>query len=103
MTRVIRPDDVPWTEPAEGVRYRATIRGDCRIRIVQFAPGFAEADWCCAAHIGYVINGILEVVFADSIELLSPGDILIIGAGDKHRARVIEGPVNLFLVEEPPS
>lgn len=98
--RRIRPDDLSWTESKEGVRSKSTIHGDRKARIVDFSDGFADADWCCAEHIGFVIDGQLEIAFADGAEIFSPGDILMIGKGDKHRARVVEGPVRLFLVEE---
>ena len=100
MKRRIRPDDLPWTEPKEGVRCKSTIHDSRKVRVVEFSAGFADADWCCAEHFGFVLHGRLEVVFADNAELFSPGDIVMIGNGDKHRARVVEGPVRLFLVEE---
>jgi len=99
-TRRIPANDIPWTAPADGVRHKLTISGGRKVRLVEFATGFAEADWCCAAHIGYVLEGWLEVAFTDAVEVFCPGDVVMIGADDKHRARVIEGPVRLFLVEE---
>jgi quercetin dioxygenase-like cupin family protein len=67
---------------------------------VEFAPDFSEAEWCHKAHIGYLLAGRLEILFAEGAEVLSAGDALMIGAGDMHRARVVEGPVRLFLVED---
>ena len=98
--RRIRLDDLPWTEPKEGVRCKSTIRDSRKVRVVEFFEGFADADWCCAEHIGFVLNGRLEVVYADSAEVFCTGDIIMIGKGDMHRARVVEGPVRLFLVVE---
>jgi hypothetical protein len=48
------------------------------------------------------LKGRLEIQFTDAIEVFSAGDALMIPADDKHRARVIDGPVRLFLVEESP-
>ena len=56
-------------------------------------------EWCSKARIGYILMGQLEVTFTDAVEVFMPGDALAIAAGDMHRARVIEGPVRLFLVE----
>jgi hypothetical protein len=100
--RRIRSDDLAWTEPVNGVRWKTAVRSGRQVRLVEFAAGFCEADWCCKGHTGYVLAGRLEVVFADCAEVFSPGDILMISAGDgdKHRARVVEGPVRLFLVEQ---
>ena len=93
-------EDISWTEPASNVRYKAALFGNRKVRLVEFATGFAEAEWCCAGHIGYVLSGRLEVEFSDSTEVFEAGDIVAIGKDDKHRARVVEGPVRLFLVEE---
>lgn len=93
-------EGVPWAEPAVGVRSKTADLGGRRVRVVEFAPGFSEAEWCRKAHAGYVLGGRLEVHFAEGAEVLSAGDALVIGAGEAHRARVLEGPVRLFLVED---
>src|SRR3954469_8471602 len=93
-------DSLPWDRPAEGVRSKAVSRGGRLVRLVEFAPGFREAEWCRMAHVGYVLAGRLELAFADGVEVFSPGDALVIDASDGHRSRVVEGPVRLFLVEE---
>ena len=93
-------EDISWTEPASNVRYKAAIFGKRKVRLVEFATGFTEAEWCSAGHIGFVLSGRLEVEFSDSTEVFAPGDIVAIARDDKHRARVVEGTVRLFLVEE---
>ena len=100
MMRRIDFDSLSWAEPGEGVRAKSVNQRGQQIRIAEFAPGFRKVEWCCKAHIGYVLAGDLEVVFADGAEVFSPGDALIIAAGDKHRARVIKALVRLFLAEE---
>ncbi len=98
----INPNNLAWVEPAEGVRYKAAVRDGRQVRLVEFALGFCEAGWCYKGHTGQVLDGNLEVVFADRTEVFSRGDFILINAGeeDKHRARVIDGPVRLFLVED---
>lgn len=100
MTKFVFADDLPWIELSEGVRCKSTIHEGRIVRVLEFAQGFAEKEWCCKAHIGYLIKGTLEIAFERGIERVSAGDILLISAGDQHRARVIAGPVQLFLVEE---
>jgi hypothetical protein len=99
MTRRISPDSLPWLEPAAGIRCQAVVRNGCQIRFVEFAPGFCETEWCPKAHLGYVVGGRMEIEFADAVEMFSTGDALMIAADDIHRARVVDGPVRLFLVE----
>jgi quercetin dioxygenase-like cupin family protein len=100
MMRRIAFDKVPSTEPSEGVRCHSVLFNGRRVRVVEFARGFREAEWCSRLHIGYVLTGQMEIEFGDGTETFSAGDALTIAAGDVHRARVIDGPVRLFLVEE---
>jgi len=98
--RRIDLEGIPWVEPAAGVRSRTADHGGRRVRLVELAPGFREPEWCRKAHVGYVLAGRLEIVFAEGAETLSAGDALVIAAGERHRASVVEGPVRLFLVED---
>jgi quercetin dioxygenase-like cupin family protein len=98
--RRITLDSLPLVEPVVGVRYRAAVHGDRQIRLVEFGAGFREAEWCGKAHVGYVLAGRLEIEFGDAVELFCEGDALNIDAGDLHRARVVKGPVRLFLAEQ---
>jgi quercetin dioxygenase-like cupin family protein len=100
VTRRLDFEALPWDAPAEGVRSKAVSRDGRHVRLVEFAPGFLDPEWCRKGHAGYVLEGRLELAFADGAEAFSPGDALVIPAGDAHRARVVEGPVRLFLVEE---
>jgi quercetin dioxygenase-like cupin family protein len=101
MTRV-NPNDLSWFEPAPGVRFKSVAHDGRKVRLLEFAPGFAETEWCCHGHIGYVLAGRLEVAFIDRAEVFVPGDFLLIRAGeaDKHRARTLDGPVRVFLVDD---
>lgn len=98
--RRIAFDKEPLLEPAEGVRCQTVLRGGHQLRIVEFTPGFRETEWCNKAHLGYILTGQMEIEFSDSVEVFTAGDALIIEGGDKHRARVVDGPVRIFLVED---
>jgi hypothetical protein len=100
--RCLHSNELPWTALAEGITAQVVVQGGRQVRVVEFAVGFREMTWCSRGHTGYVLSGRLELEFADGTEVVSAGDILLINAGeaDKHCARVIEGPVRLFLVEE---
>lgn len=92
---------MPWESPARGVRVKQVIRGIQRIRLVEFSEDFTEADWCTKGHIGFVIDGDLEVDFDGRVVELTSGDGLFIPPGDssKHKARVPHGKATLFVVE----
>ncbi len=56
---------------------------------------------CMKGHIGYILEGSLEVNFGGNIVIYNPGDALSIpeGEGHKHMAKTITEGVKLFLVE----
>jgi len=61
--------DVAWQAPAPGQRSKVVERGGKRLRLVEFAEGFAEDDWCTAGHAGVVLEGALTVAFRASDEV----------------------------------
>jgi hypothetical protein len=120
---------IPWIESAPGARYKMFKHEGKQIRLVEFRRKFVEPDWCRKGHIGYILEGQLEVEFADVASTLcgqvSPpdrapasepgcqvrtpdstifvaGDGVFIPAGEihKHKARAVTEVVRLVLVEE---
>lgn len=83
--------EIPWERPARGVKFKAVFRDGKKLRLVEFSSDFVEEDWCVKGHIGYVLQGELEISFADKSLRFSAGDGLFIIAGEseKHKARVI--------------
>lgn len=90
---------IPWTAPAEGIRVKATRRQGHQLRLLEFSPGFSESEWCRRGHIGYVLAGQLVLQFTRRSETLAEGDAFVIEPEDLHRARTVQGPVRLFVVE----
>lgn len=93
---------LPWQKPAPGVRFKAAGRNGRKLRLVEFTRAHSEKDWCREQHIGWVLQGELEITFADRTERYRAGDGIFIlgGSGEKHRARVISYRVRLVLVEK---
>ncbi|MDA0285591.1 MAG: hypothetical protein O3B13_16740 [Planctomycetota bacterium] len=93
---------MPWESPATGVRVKQVDRGNQRIRLIEFSENFVETDWCRTGHIGYVIDGKLEIDFGSHIVELSAGDGLFISPGEssKHKARVPRGKATLYVIEQ---
>ncbi len=91
-----------WIETAPGSRSKTVERGESRLRLVEFSPGFREEGWCTKAHRGYVVEGSLDLVFPDHTETLSAGDALFIpaGASGGHKAVVRSGLARLILADE---
>ena len=93
--------ELSWEEPGAGVRFKAFTRDGKRIRLVEFTKEFIEQEWCEKGHIGYVLEGTLEVSFPQGKVRFSEGDGVFILGGEleKHKASVIGEKVTLILVE----
>ena len=50
-------EELPWQSPAPGVREKAVRRGPQRLRLLEFAAGFEEREWCRSAHAFSVPRG----------------------------------------------
>jgi len=95
-------ESMPWKTPAAGVRFKAYERGSRKLRLAEFTREFVEPDWCTKAHIGYVLQGQMEINFNGNIITFGPGDGIFIPAGEKHKhmAKVLTDFVNVILVED---
>jgi quercetin dioxygenase-like cupin family protein len=91
-----------WKAPFPGSRYKAYRSGNRLVRIAEFTPEFTEADWCEKAHIGYVIEGSMQIDCHGRIETLKAGDGMFIPAGEGtgHKVHALTPVVRLLLVEE---
>jgi quercetin dioxygenase-like cupin family protein len=93
--------EIPWESPLPGLRQKAVVREGRRLRLVEYGPELPP-HWCEAGHVGLVLQGCLELEFADGVVVLRPGDGLWIPAGPthRHRASVPEGLARLVLFED---
>jgi ethanolamine utilization protein EutQ (cupin superfamily) len=93
---------MPWEAPAVGVRSKAYEQDDRKLRLVEFSKEFVEPDWCANDHIGYILEGRMEVDFDGKVVVFGPGDGVFIPAGreHKHKGRVLTDKVRVILVED---
>ena len=91
-----------WETPAPGIRFKAYRQGARKLRLAEFTKRFVEADWCTKGHIGYILEGQMDVDFAGEIVKFGAGDGLVIPAGEehKHKAKIVSDRVRMFLVED---
>lgn len=91
-----------WKTPADGVRFKAYEQGGRRLRLVEFAKEFVEPDWCTKGHIGYILEGKMEIDFNGKSIVFGPGDGVFIPAGSehKHKGKVLTDVVKTVLVED---
>ncbi len=90
-----------WEQRAAGVRCKAREQDGRRLRLAEFAKEFIEPDWCTKGHIGYVLEGCMELDFHGKVVAFGPGDGLFIppGAEHGHKARVLTDVVRVILIE----
>ena len=94
--------DIPWDAPAVGVRSKVHEQHGRRLRLAEFTREFVEHQWCTKGHIGYVLQGQMEIDFHGKIVRFRAGDGLFIPPGErhKHKARVLTDRVRVILVED---
>ena len=95
-------ESIPWESTTPGLRFRAYREGGKQVRLAEFTREFVEPDWCQKAHIGYVLEGMLEINFAGRLVLFQPGDAFFVAGGEesKHKARALTEITRLLLVED---
>ena len=95
-------ESIPWEIPADGVRFKAYEQGGRKLRLAEFSREFVEPDWCTKGHIGYILEGRMEIDFDGKVIVFEPGDGLFIPAGEKHKhkGRVLTDVVKVILVED---
>jgi quercetin dioxygenase-like cupin family protein len=95
-------DVMPWEVPADGVRFKAYDQDGRKLRLVEFTEEFIEPDWCTKGHIGYILEGQMELDFDGDLIVFGPGDGVFIPAGPehKHKGRVLTDKVKAILVED---
>jgi mannose-6-phosphate isomerase-like protein (cupin superfamily) len=95
-------ETMPWETPAVGVRFKAHEQDGRKLRLAEFTKEFVEADWCRKEHIGYILDGQVEIDFDGKVIMFGPGDGLFIPAGEKHKhkAKVLTDVLKVILVED---
>lgn len=95
-------DSLPWQSPLPGARFKSHRETSKQVRLVEFTSEFIEPDWCERGHIGYVLQGTLEVDFKGELVTYPEGSGIFIspGSANGHKARSVTPLVRLVLVED---
>lgn len=91
-----------WEISTVGIKAKVFEKDGKRVRWLELERGLQHPEWCVTGHIGYVVEGELEIDFNGRIVKYSAGDALFISSGDaeKHIPKPISEKVILFMVEE---
>jgi hypothetical protein len=95
-------ENLEWESDSKGARYKVFRQNGKQIRLIEFTEDFIEEDWCLKNHIGFVLEGELEIDFGGERVNYSVGQGIFIleGESSAHRARAITPLVKLVLVED---
>jgi quercetin dioxygenase-like cupin family protein len=101
-SHLVEFNDIPWDTPARGVKVKSLVRGDKRLRLVEFTHEFTEPDWCTKGHVGLVLEGEVAININGVVQNFKTGDGLVIPSGEqsRHKHHDTIKPTRLFLVEE---
>ncbi len=102
LTESINFNAIPWQSTLSGARSKTFQQDGKQLRIVEFTDEFVESDWCINGHVGYVLEGTLEIDFNGRLVIYPKGSGIFIPAGaeNAHKARAITPVAQLVLVEE---
>jgi quercetin dioxygenase-like cupin family protein len=90
-----------WEAPGEGVRGKRVTNGPASLRLIEMLSTASHPDWCEMGHSGCVVEGELEIEFANHVVRYQTGDGIVIPPGPQHRHRphALSERVRLALVD----
>ena len=95
-------ESFPWEALGPGRRQKVMVQNGRKLRLVEFTPEFVETDWCRKCHLGYVLEGEVEIDLNGTVTRFRAGDGVFIPGGEesKHMLKVSSGTARLFLIED---
>lgn len=95
-------NEIPWQTSEAGVRFKVYKEGTRQLRLLEFGRDLKHPDWCVTGHIGYLLEGELEIEFDDKTITYKAGNGIWIPQGKNHRhcPKAISENVLIVFVEE---
>jgi quercetin dioxygenase-like cupin family protein len=95
-------DELEWIEVGDGMRFKRFQQGELQLRLVEWDKSMLHLDWCLKGHVGYVIEGVVEIDVAGKVFQYQQGDVLVLPEGEahKHRPKVLSEKMRFFSVEK---
>ena len=60
-------DSLAWQAVLPGARFKVFGDGKQQMRLLEFTSEFVEPEWCEKGHVGFVLQGELEIDFVGKI------------------------------------
>ncbi len=96
-------EQLPWVTSPSGLRSKRHKVGTSELRLLEFTRDLAHPHWCATGHVGYVLEGEMEVERAEGGPVIfRAGDGVVIPGGEpgRHRPRSLTERVRLLFVED---
>ncbi len=95
-------ENLEWESVSQGARFKVFRQNGKQIRLIEFTEDFIEEDWCIKSHMGFVLEGELEIDFGGEHVNYAGGQGIFIleGENNAHKARAVTPQVKLILVED---
>ena len=93
---------MPWQDVRPGVRHKVYAEGGRQLRLVEFQTSDGFNEWCQQGHIGYVLEGGLQIDVNGTALDFAAGDGLFLpsGVASQHRGVTIVPGTRLLMVED---
>ena len=95
-------DTLEWIDTGQGIRYKSFQQNGFQLRVIEFSKGMQHDHWCTTGHMGYVIEGQLDIQFSNAKVTYKTGDSLFIPGGEehKHKPDAVTEHVTIFSIEK---
>lgn len=102
QTYKIQFDQLEWIEMGDGMRFKRFQQGELQLRLVEWDRSMLHPNWCLKGHIGYMLEGEVEIDIAGKVFTYTKGDVILLPEGEehKHRPKVLTEKVQFFAVEK---
>ena len=91
---------LPWQAGVKGLRFKDSSQHGTVLRVVEYTRDM-EPHWCAKGHVGYVLEGRLEVKFKGEVVIYGEGEGVFIPSGEdhEHMGRALTDVVRMVFVE----
>jgi len=92
---------MPWTSSTHGIRQKVYRTNGRQLRLVEYSRAMPQ-HWCEKGHVGYMLEGKMEIEFGDKTQTYSAGDGIYLPSGPqhKHMAKILTDTVTAVFVED---
>ncbi len=98
----IQFEQMEWVEVGDGMRFKRFQQDELQLRLVEWDKAMVHPNWCLKGHVGYMVEGEVEIDIAGKVFNYKKGDVFVLPDGEahKHRPKVLTEKAQFFAVEK---